>query len=106
MTNQDAIHLLRTEQIGDSEAMELAKQMGAKALECLQSHFISPRCENCGNYITGVEIRYEWGHKNCLMMSVIDPSVCPYCGTNFYRVDIDYENETCILREGQDNEQT
>lgn len=33
MTLQDAIITLKREQFGDSESMELAKQMGAKALE-------------------------------------------------------------------------
>ena len=33
MTNEEAIRLLRMEQLGDSEKMELAKFMGAQALE-------------------------------------------------------------------------
>lgn len=98
MTRQEAIRLLRTEQPGDSEWMELAKQMGANALEHQHLHFMAPKCEACGFHILGVEIAYGLGYVDTVLMKNIDPSACPHCGTAFVRVDINYEEQTVILK--------
>lgn len=56
MTNLEAARILRTENIGDSEEMAIAKQMGADALDTT-----TPKCcrdcvktvpERCVNYTT------------------------------------------------------
>jgi hypothetical protein len=82
MTNQEAAKILRTENLGDSEQMELAKQMGAKALDRLTpkkpymkamegfdpevaSHLV---CPNCGGPVTNYWVR---GAK---------PAHCQFCG--------------------------
>lgn len=100
MTKQEAIRLLRTEQPGDNECMELAKQMGARALECSNLHFVLPVCEECGYFITGIAIRYEpeLQHRNVICTTNFDPPYCPKCKTLFTRADIDCEEQTCILR--------
>ena len=99
MTNEEAVRLLRTEQIGDSENMELAKQMGAKALENLRLRFIMPKCENCGRYIPNVAIKHEGPeNENTAMMSRIDPSCCPHCHIEFFCADVYPSEQICILR--------
>lgn len=100
MTKQDAIRLLRYERLGDSEAMELAKQMGAAALECVETHFIAPVCGKCGRAIMGVEIVSIPGYRygNILMTSRFDPANCPTCRTPFVEAVINYEEKTCILK--------
>ena len=100
MTRQDAIRLLRTEQLGDSELMELAKKMGADALERQHLHFVTPKCGKWGVYILGVSVRYvpEISTPWTMCLSEIDPGYCPSCYTPFVSVDIDYEEQTCILR--------
>lgn len=100
MTNQEAIKILRTEHPGDSEAMELAKQMGAEALEKQKMVFICPRCAHCGHYIPGVTIKTvpEFSFKNLMPASSIDPSMCPNCHTVFTFVEVDTKKETCTLR--------
>ena len=99
MTNEEAVRLLRTEQIGDSKNMELAKQMGAKALENLRLRFIMPKCENCGRYIPNVTIKHEGSeNENTVMMSEIDPSCCPRCHIEFFCADVYPLEQICILR--------
>lgn len=104
MTNQEAAKILRTENLGDSEQMELAKQMGADALENQHTHFIAPVCANCGKIIMGVTIASLGGHRNVLAISSIDPPHCPKCHMFFSRVELDYKNQNCILRGDQHNE--
>lgn len=58
MTTQEAITTLKREYLGDSEFMELAKQMGAKALE---KHIPKKPTYN----------RYPW-------------VICPLCGGSVY----------------------
>lgn len=56
MTPQEAITTLKREYLGDSEYMELAKQMGANALEkqiakkpkYIEGDYDMPLCPNCG----------------------------------------------------------
>lgn len=101
MTPQEAIRLLRTEQLGDSELLELAKQMGADALERQHLHFVTPKCETCGQHIVGVTMRaLPIGEEKgpVFVTTEIDPACCPKCGTLFARVDIDYETQTAILK--------
>lgn len=100
MTEQEAIRLLRTEIPGDSEAMELAKHMGADAIERRKLRFVTPVCEECGSYIPGVAIRYvpEISDPWRLIISTIDPALCPKCLTTFVSIEIDTKEETCILR--------
>lgn len=102
MTKQDAIRLLRTENLGDSEQMELAKKMGADALERQQLHFIAPVCEKCGQVVTGVEIEYFASYYNVAAMKNIRPAHCPRCFMLFDRVDINYKEQTCILKGPRD----
>lgn len=84
---------------GDSVNMELAKQMGAKALENLRLRFIMPKCESCGRYIPNVVIKHE-GLKNesTVMMSRIEPWCCPHCHIEFICADIYPTEQRCILR--------
>ena len=100
MTKQEAIHLLRTEQLGDSELMELAKQMGAMALERSPLYFVTPKCEKCGFYVADVMIKHEPALRNgnTMCLSRLDPDYCPKCHTPFVCVEIDGENQTCILK--------
>lgn len=100
MTNQEAIKILRTEHPGDSEAMELAKQMGAQALERQRMVFICPVCAHCGHHIPEVAIKTvpELSFRNIIPASSIDPSCCPNCHTPFNFVEVDTEKETCTLR--------
>ena len=100
MTPQEAIRLLRTEQLGDSELLELAKQMGADALERKDLRFVIPKCENCGQYIYGVAVKHvpELSFQNIMCAHSIDPPFCPYCHSLFLAVIIDHEAQTCTLR--------
>lgn len=101
MTPQEAIRLLRTEQLGDSELLELAKQMGADALERQHLYFVTPKCETCGRYIHGLEVRtlsYDEVRDRIFVVTDIDPACCPGCGTPFSRVEVDYGELTCILK--------
>ncbi len=82
MTNQEAAKILRTENLGDSEQMELAKQMGAKALDRLTPkkpymkalEGFDPEvaselaCPTCGSPVTNYWVR---GAK---------PAHCQFCG--------------------------
>ena len=99
MTKQEAIRLLRTEHLGDSEAMELAKQMGAAALEQLHTHFITPKCGNCGRHILGIEIVTvpELSHNNLRLTSKFDPAHCPTCHALFIKAELNHEEQTCVL---------
>ena len=83
MTVQNAIKILKTEYLGDSEYMELAKQMGAYALEkqipkkpCIQAlkgfdyaEASVTSCPNCSKPIINV-----WNVQN------YQPHYCHYCG--------------------------
>ena len=104
MTEQEAAKILRTEQIGDSEQMELAKQMGANALDGLPLRFIAPVCGHCGNHLLGVAVRHleNSARGNIYILSQIDPDKCPRCGTRFVALDIDYERKICIARGEED----
>lgn len=106
MTNLEAARILRTEQIGDSEQMELAKHMGAKALDKSHMTFIAPVCEKCGAVVVGLELVAlpEPAARGFYVMSNIRPSMCRCCGLMFDRVELDTIEETCILR-GQGAEQ-
>lgn len=105
MTNQEAAKILRTENLGDSELMELAKKMGADALERQKLSFVSPVCGHCGYNLLGLRIRYDEviQHKNLAAATNIDPPCCPRCKTFFTRVDIDFEKQICTAQgeEGQ-----
>lgn len=100
MTRQDAAKILRTEQIGDSEQMELAKQMGAEALDKSSMKFIAPRCEKCGEVLLGLEIVTlpDFNGRALYMASAFRPWACPSCGLIFNRAEVDTINETCILK--------
>lgn len=100
MTRQEAANILRTEQIGDSEQMELAKQMGAEALDKSSMKFIAPRCAKCGEVILGLEIvnlPEPKGHA-LFMTSAFRPGECPSCGLIFDQAVVDTIEETCILK--------
>lgn len=100
MTRQDAAKILRTEQVGDSEQMELAKQMGAEALDKSSMAFIAPVCGKCGAAILGLEIETLPDFKGCAlyMTSAFRPEACPRCGLIFDRAELDTIEGTCILR--------
>lgn len=100
MTRQDAAKILRTEQIGDSEQMELAKQMGAEALDKSAMKFIAPKCEKCGAAILGLEIVTlpDFNSRALYMASDFRPDECPRCGLIFDRAELDTIEGTCILR--------
>ena len=98
MTKREAAKILRTEQIGDSEQMELAKQMGAKALDDRPGSIIVPKCERCGHYLLTLSVQYIESRGDLIAGSNIDPERCPKCGMYFVRLDLDYENEICIAR--------
>lgn len=101
LTIQNAIRLLRTEQPGDSELLELAKHMGADALERQAFYYMVPRCEKCGRYIHGLEVRtlsYDAEKDRIFVVTDIDPACCPGCGTPFSHVEVDYGELTCILK--------
>lgn len=102
MTKQEAIQILRTEQIGDSEKMEVAKHMGAVALEGLPTAFMVPKCGNCGRYLSEINIRYlkDISKDGIRVANRIVPVRCPECRTFFTRLDVDWENEICIARGG------
>ena len=102
MTKQDAIRLLRTEHIGDSEQMELAKQMGARALELQPIHFVMPVCESCRRVVPGVEIETVYSYFNTVAVKSITPMCCPMCGAYFVQVDIDYIEQTAILKTAEE----
>lgn len=100
MTKLEAIRLLRNEQLGDSELMEAAKQMGANALERMHTGFVTPKCEKCGRYILGIAITTvpEISRGSLLITSNFHPAQCPTCHTPFVSADLDYEEQTCILK--------
>lgn len=100
MTRQEAAKILRTEQIGDSEQMELAKQMGAEALDKSSMKFIAPRCEKCGEVMLGLEIVTlpDFNGRALYMASAFRPWACPSCGLIFDQAVVDTMEETCILR--------
>lgn len=100
MTRQDAAEILRTEQIGDSELMELAKQMGAEALDKSSMKFIAPVCEKCGAVIRGLEIVTlpDFNERALFMTSTFRPDECPRCGLIFDQAVVDTIEETCILK--------
>ena len=102
MTKQEAARILRTERIGDSEQMELAKQMGAQALDTLPGTFIVPKCAHCGHYLLALSIQHIDSIGDVVVGSKINPEMCPKCGTYFVRLDLDYENEVCIARGEED----
>lgn len=100
MTRQEAAKILRTEQIGDSELMEIAKQMGAEALDKSSMKFIAPRCEKCGEVMLGLEIVTlpDFHERALFMVSNFRPWACPSCGLIFDQAVVDTMEETCILR--------
>ena len=81
MTNEKAIKILKTEYLGDSENMELAKQMGANALEkqipkkliCVEIEKCCPVCKekicligddgNYGNYCYNCSQALDWSDE-------------------------------------------
>ena len=99
MTKEKAARLLRTEHIGDSEQMELAKQMGAEALDRHKNiFFVVPRCEKCGRYVPSVEIEQGPRIISTAIAKGISPSHCPHCYTRFISAEIDTIEHTCILK--------
>lgn len=106
MTKKEAIRILRSEQLGDSEEMELAKQMGAQALEYSHLTMVLPKCGRCGAYIPGVAVRHSEEpsihvHQPAHLVVLgrdIDPWSCPKCGMPFVRVDIDVVARVCVLK--------
>ena len=81
MTVQNAIKILKTEYLGDSEYMELAKQMGAYALEKQISK--KPDYEDDGYDEDGYLIYYTWICPNCgkhYEVDYDDYDFCPECG--------------------------
>lgn len=100
MTRAEAARILRTEQIGDSEQMELAKQMGAEALDKSGMKFIAPVCEKCGSVVLDLEIVTlpDLCVRAICAASAFSPWMCPRCGLVFDRAELDTIEETCILR--------
>lgn len=54
-----------------------------------------PRCGTCGTYINCLEIRTDPCTRAPLLINGISPGICPGCGVEFVRVDIDTEAHTC-----------
>lgn len=100
MTRQDAAKILRTEQIGDSEQMELAKQMDAEALDKSSMKFIAPRCAKCGEVMLGLEIVTlpDLNGRALYVASAFSPWACPSGGLIFDQAVVDTMEETCILK--------
>lgn len=105
MTEKEAAILLRIEQPGDSEQMELAKFLGARALEKRASTFTMPLCGHCGHYIPGVSIHRSEEcsipvnpRSDIIMARAVVPMRCPRCRTPFVRVDIDPAERVCVLK--------
>ena len=81
MTSQEAITTLKRECLGDSEFMELAKQMGANALRKQIPKKVTHEatlykcctCPNCKNVVD--EFTEFMGHR-CR----VTPVYCKYCG--------------------------
>lgn len=81
MTVQNAIKILKTEYLGDSEYMELAKQMGAYALE--KQIPKKPDYEGDGFDEDGYLIYDTWICPNCGKHYEVDYDeydFCPKCG--------------------------
>lgn len=100
MKEQHAIHLLRTKQPGDTKDMELAKLMGAEALEHRQLRFIMPVCEACGNYIQGVSIESVLCDLPAcapIPIKYVEPTHCPHCGAEFIHIELNFAEQTAIL---------
>lgn len=76
ISEERAKEILQTEHLGDSELMELAKQMGAMALEKQipkkathpYEHCMNSQCPACGDW--------EWSTYK----SQWKPNYCPKCG--------------------------
>ena len=65
--------------------------------------FIIPRCENCSYPIDDLKTEYYEKYKNIYITSRFTPAYCPKCKMKIDRVEIDIENQTCIVR-GEKNE--
>ena len=80
MTVQNAIKILKTEYLGDSEYMELAKQMGAYALEKQIPKKPYKRKEHKQNDYYCAVCRYYLGDEMELKFAGLQPKFCPECG--------------------------
>jgi len=87
MTVQEAIKILRTEHVGDSEEMELAKYQAALALEKQipkKPAYVDTRFRNHGRRIAdGVSLSkcYKCPNCNLHIFHVFDSDVhCKHCG--------------------------
>ena len=81
MTPQEAITTLKREYLGDSEFMELAKQMGANALRKQIPTKVTHeatlyRCCTCPNCKNVVDEFIDFQGKK----TRVTPSYCKYCG--------------------------
>lgn len=113
MTNREAARILRTETLGDSEQMELAKRMGASALEQQMLRFVAPKCEACGYIMTGIMIKSScapldpggrYTELPLVPLSRVEPDQCPRCLTRFTDIVLDFEKQTCILSGPKEDE--
>lgn len=81
MTPQEAIITLKREYLGDSEFMELAKQMGANALRKQIPTKVTHeatlyRCCTCPNCKNVVDDFIDFHNQK----TRVTPSYCKYCG--------------------------
>lgn len=66
--------------------------------------FLLPHCENCGFVIYDLTVTpYRYIHRGITTItSEITPRCCPQCHMIIDRIEVDIENQTCIVR-GENN---